>query len=122
MIYVTTMSTHLKPLEGPKLKVERAKEHFQQLEAEIKTFNAGNPYRIVVEEDSQSGDQLYRVKVNKQPPTRWSTIIGDVVHNLRSALDLLVNEAVRANGKTPNRYTGFPIYQNGNDFKAGFSG
>jgi len=116
------MSTHPKPLEGSKFKVERAKEHFQQLEANIKTFHASKPYRIVVEEESQSGDQLYRVKIKKQPPPMWATIIGDIVHNLRSALDLLVNDAVRANGNTPNRDTGFPVYKSADAFKSGFSG
>jgi hypothetical protein len=116
------MGIYLKPLEGSKLKVKRAKEHFRQIEAEIKTFNASKPYRIMVEEEPQSGDQLYRVKIKKQPPPMWATIIGDIVHNLRSALDLLVNDAVRANGNTPNRYTGFPVYKSADAFEAGFSG
>jgi hypothetical protein len=32
------MDTYLKPLEGPKLKIERAKEHIHQLDAELLSF------------------------------------------------------------------------------------
>lgn len=113
------MDTHLKPLEGSKLKVERAKEHFSQLDAELGAFHERKPYRIVVEEGPQSGDQIYRVKISEQPPLRWATIIGDIVHNLRSALDLLVCDMVRANGNIPNRNTTFPISRSAEDFEKG---
>lgn len=116
------MGTHSKLLEGSKLKVERAKEHILQLKAEIMAFHERKPYRIVVEEEPQSRDQIYRVKVKEQPLPRWATIIGDIVHNLRSALDLLAYDLVLANGEIPNRNTAFPIYRSANDFEAGFSG
>ena len=116
------MGTHPKLLEGSKLKVERAKEHIRQLEAEIRAFHERKPYRIVVEEEPQSGDQIYRVKIKEQPSPRWATIIGDIVHNLRSALDLLANDLVRANCKTPNRRTGFPIYESAKKFETQFLG
>jgi len=114
------MDTYLNPLEGSKLKLERAKEHIRQLETEIRAFHERNPYRIVVEEEPQSGDQIYRVKIKEQPSPRWATIIGDIVHNLRSALDLLTNDLVRTNCKTPNRRTGFPIYESAKKFETQF--
>jgi hypothetical protein len=40
--------------------------------------------------------------------------LGDCVHNLRSALDLLAVELVRANGGTPGDYTAFPV---GSDYR-----
>lgn len=116
------MGTHSKLLEGSKLKLERAKEHIRQLEAEIRSFHERKPYRIVVEEEPQSRDLIYRVKVKEQPSPRWATIIGDIVHNLRSALDLLANDLVRANDEIPNDNTAFPIHRSANAFEAGFSG
>lgn len=110
-------SAHPKLLEGSKQKVERAKEHISQLEAEIQEFLGREPYRIVLEEEQQNGDLIYRVKIKEQPPLRWSAIIGDIVHNLRSALDLLANDVVSANCKIPNHYTAFPVCKSAKDFE-----
>lgn len=38
---------------------------------------------------------------------------GEVLHNLRSALDHLADALVRANGGTPTEYTAFPISTTG---------
>ena len=40
----------------------------------------------------------------------WSPIIGDIVHNWRSALDHLAYQLVIKNGKTPCIRTQFPIF------------
>lgn len=116
------MGTYPKLLEGPKLKIERAKEHVNQLDAELRAFHKWEPYHIVVKEEPQSGDQIYRMKINEQPPLRWAAIIGDIVHNLRSALDLLVNDMVRANHEIPDHHTAFPISCSAEDFEAEFLG
>ena len=41
---------------------------------------------------------------------KWALMIGDCVHNLRSALDYLAHELVRANGGTPDDHTQFPVH------------
>lgn len=42
------------------------------------------------------------MKVREAPPLRWGIIVGEIVHNLRSALDHLVHQLALANGKTPD--------------------
>ena len=42
-------------------------------------------------------------------PTSWSVIFGEILYNLRSALDHLVWQLVLANGQTPGRHNAFPI-------------
>jgi hypothetical protein len=44
-----------------------------------------------------------------QPTLRVGLIAGDVIHNLRSSLDLLAWQLVEVNGGTPNQSTMFPI-------------
>ena len=40
---------------------------------------------------------------------RWALVLGDCAHNLRSALDYLAHELVRANGGNPDEDTEFPV-------------
>jgi hypothetical protein len=96
-------------LQGPREKVARAKEHVNDLNTKIAEFLASNPYAVVREVETETGDHVWRIKVREQPPQRLATIAGDAVHNLRSALDLLVGQLVEANGNTPGKGTMFPI-------------
>jgi hypothetical protein len=103
---------------GPRIKIQRAKKHIHELEAEIAAFLKADPYRVVTEEEANTGDKVWRVRVRKQPPLRWAGIVGDAIHNLRSSLDLLVNQLVRANGAEPSRKTAFPISRTAGDYEA----
>jgi hypothetical protein len=107
---------------GIYVKVERAKEHVRDLETLVQGFLQSNPYEIVVQDEPDTGDRVFRVKVNSEPPLKWSAIIGDAIHNLRAALDLLVCELVRGEGNPVTVETGFPIFKSAKAFKSGFSG
>lgn len=50
---------------------------------------------------------------SEPPPPDWSVIVGELVHDLRSALDHLVWQLVLANGETPRETSQFPIYSYG---------
>jgi hypothetical protein len=108
--------------QGPRLKVERADEHIRELEAAIKRFHETDPYSIVREEDADTGDLLYRLRLRGLPPQRFATIAGDTVHNLQSALDLLWCQLVEANGKTIANNDIFVISDDRNKFEAAFKG
>jgi hypothetical protein len=105
------------PSDGPRIKIERAKKHIYELDAEIGAFLKRDPYRVFTEEEAETGDKVWRVQVSKQPPPRWSAIVGDAVHNLRSSLDLLVNQLVVAPAK-PTDETAFPIGWTVKDYEA----
>jgi hypothetical protein len=104
--------------EGPRIKIQRAKKHIYELEAEIKGFLKRNPYPIFREMEPDTGRKLWRVRVSKQPPPRWSAIAGDGIHNLRSSLDLLVNQLVLANNNSTSDTTAFPIGWSVEDYEA----
>lgn len=72
------------------IKVERARELIGQLEAEINAYFETNP--PVVEMLKVAEPDLYAVvlKALHPLPDRWSAIVGDVIHNARSALDSLM--------------------------------
>jgi len=94
---------------GPKLKIKRAKKHISELEALLQAFHQTKPYEPIREDDAKTGEYVYRVRIHKPIPVCISAIIGDIVHNLRSALDQLICDLVLANRKQIRRGTGFPI-------------
>ena len=103
-------------LDGPRLKCERAKEHLDNLTAEIAAYYSRKPYAIsrdVHPEDPTR--QVFRLNVREEPPLRLGIILGDVVHNLRSALDHLAFQLalVHTPMMTPKEETRieFPIYK-----------
>jgi len=109
------------PLEGPHLKLTLANEALDGLETEISVAMDAKPYRLVVEPNRQSGEQVVRVKIDTPPPLRWTGIAANnVAGNLRAALDQLVFQLAIANGHDPERYrTQFPIFERRDDYFQG---
>jgi hypothetical protein len=62
-------------------------------------------HRYVAELDPQSGKKHVRVKVLNPPPVALRLLIGDCLHNLRSALDNLAYELAveHQRGPLPDR-------------------
>lgn len=104
---------------GPRLKLERAKRHIDELAPLVRDFLAGNPYEIIEETDPETGKHSARVKIHADPDPGWSLVIGDAIHNLRSALDLLYYQLVIANRKTPSTRDEFLISNSEADFHNG---
>ncbi len=95
-------------LDGARLKLERANEHLDALEAEIGRYLAGDFYMLV--RDEKPDRTIFHLWVKEEPPPRLSVILGDCVHNLRSSLDYVAWQLVIANGGVPDDNTAFPIW------------
>ena len=52
-----------------------------------------------------------RVSILKQAPAEIGVVVGDIVHNLRSALDHLACQFVISNGNSTSSATAFPIFR-----------
>jgi hypothetical protein len=95
----------LAPFEASDLKVARTKSHIKELETEITAFFSANPYRLMVEPwelNNQLGYIVHAwvVRIRETLTPSVSTIIGDIFHNLRTSLDILVCDMVRIEGKS----------------------
>jgi hypothetical protein len=91
-------------------KHDRAHEHCGELHDEFERYFADEPVRIESSGfDAVSGWWTFRTVEVKRLPLRPSVIVGDVVHNLRSALDHLVCQLVLFNHQTPTTGNQFPI-------------
>jgi hypothetical protein len=102
------------------LKVKRAKHHIADLEGRINTFFTGepDPYPIVKRHDSGTGDLVYKLGECSPIPEDFALIIGDILQNLRTALDHLVWQLILSNGGTPNNRSGFPIAKTIKEYEA----
>lgn len=84
---------------GPKLKIERAKQHINDLKRQIREFAERKPYVVVVEKDADPKRCNMTIRVRQQMPPEIALTTGDAIHNLRSPLDLLAGDLVRLAGK-----------------------
>jgi hypothetical protein len=105
-------------LDGPIAKLDRAKVHFQALNKSIGAFKRSKTQDFIVSEfDPDTGEKAINLKILKEPKNPdWGLILGDMVHNLRSALDHLVWQLVILNGKKPRRQNQFPIIGTKNEY------
>lgn len=92
-------------LEGARIKLARAARHLDELREATHRYLESRPFHVV------RNGTVYSVKIVQTVPPEWGAIVGDVVHNLRSALDLLAWQLVEAGGGTPSRDTCFPVSQ-----------
>lgn len=102
--------------KSSKLKIERAKKHTSELNNEIVSFLRRKPYRIVIEPGAEPGIHSLVIRVRENIPDNFPTIIGDAIHNLRAALDLLACDLVRMNDEEIEDVY-FPFCKDGKDFE-----
>ena len=97
----------LPPFEAARIKLARADQHIQDLNKQISNFFEGGGAFVAFEmanEYSAATKMPTAAFTYRQPkpiPPEWSAIIGDAVHNLRTALDLIVSDVHRITGGNP---------------------
>lgn len=98
-------------LDGPTAKLDRAKTHFHALNKSIGAFKRSKTHDFVVTKfDPNTGEKVVHLKILKEPKNpEWGLLLGDMIHNLRSALDHLAWQLVILNGEKPRRQNQFPI-------------
>lgn len=96
-------------LEGVYAKHARACFHLAALQREFYERVENDAYTFAGEVRPGGLEHIYR-PVNPPPVAdHWSAVVGDALHNLRSALDHLADQLVRLNGGSPNKRTQFPV-------------
>lgn len=107
----------------PRLKIDRAKKHLSDLESVLRDHIRSDPYRLVCEYKRApeiKSDYVdlppppmayhYRIETLSPLPDEVSLVFGDVVHNLRVALDLMAYDLIVQNGGS-EKFTGFPFHE-----------
>ncbi len=113
---MAVFGTTLPLLDQSWLKYRRAKEHLYALNTAMRVFFDTNPNAVVHEYDSEESKNLFRFKKFRDVPGEsWGLILGDVVHNARSALDYLAWRL--AGSDLADIKTQFPIHIAPDKFK-----
>ena len=97
-------------LDGVKAKIDRADGLIEELRARIEPISATAIRSIRRETDGDETKLLFRVTELPSIDNDIAVVVGDVLHNLRSALDHLAWQLVLFDGGQPNKDTKFPIF------------
>jgi hypothetical protein len=107
--------------ENARLKLDRAKHHIRDLQLVFASFIRDNPDPIRIEHDAAAGMVTARI-IDPDFPASLPLIIGDAIHNLRTALDHAMWELIRLDGGTQDRWTAFPAHRRRVDYEAACNG
>jgi|GEM_PF-1162571 len=88
------------------LKLNRAKHHLKEVDSEIRRFSDSHPYRAVDTGYRKGNVRKFKLEFTAQPDEMLPVIVGDVIHNIRSALDHVIVACVPDDRR---RKASFPI-------------
>src|SRR5690349_16309366 len=103
-------------LEGCWAKIERAREHLEPFKREMDEAAEQHPFRAVTHFDPNTGIARYGIQQVLPSSLRIAVMAGEIIHNLRSALDYIVFLLAKANNVTPTRWHQFPIYADPSEY------
>jgi hypothetical protein len=94
-----------------RLKLHRARQHVQTLNAQVASFGDRDPYAFVEQLEPQLGQHVVRVKVQREPLPMWSALVGDALQDMRAALEHLAYALAVAYSGEPDdpEKVSFPI-------------
>lgn len=105
-------------LLGVQLKLDRAKQHIDEVETVCQAFIATNPYKVLPYRDPETRKMLYILESFEEPPHSLAAIVGDVVQNLRAALDHLAYVLFATSPTFNPKKSFFPIAENAARYKS----
>lgn len=80
-----------------RIKILRAKQFIAELKTEIERYKADSPLTAWLDTSNEPPSVGLKIK----PVGLWpGAVLGDAIHNLRTALDLMASEMARLNGKS----------------------
>jgi hypothetical protein len=104
-------TTHIDLTFAPRLKIERAKRHIDDLNARVEKLIASGALYTAVTEFRQRNQVAIEARIRSPIPPEFSLVVGDAIHNLRSALDLLIFAMIGEKAKKPDNVQ-FPFGKN----------
>ena len=90
------------------MKIERAKQHIDDLNRAVTEYLTQRPFELRIRQTCNPNRRTVYTEVKVTIPEGFSLVLGDAVHNLRSAIDQLCWGMVGNRAKNP-RGVGFPF-------------
>jgi hypothetical protein len=96
---------------GYRLKLRRAKEHLDTIDNEVRVLLEKHHQAVPFDPEPEDQWTVFRHGTIEPPDPRWGTILGDFIHNARSALDNLVCAMILHNDPNARlEHAYFPAY------------
>jgi hypothetical protein len=76
--------------EAPLQKLERARYHINDFEFRSNIFLERNPFKLMVRDHRKAGKMTFSIITKIPIPPDLPLIIGDAIHNMRAALDIVL--------------------------------
>lgn len=103
---------------GARAKLQQAFNHMRELHDVTAMLAKHTHVRVEFADNPATGYREWTLHDVNVPPTIDAGLLaGDLIHNLRSALDHLTWQLVLANGSTPTKQTSFPIAQSAANYR-----
>ena len=106
---------------GPSLKLERAKHHIKDFVSKAETFYSKTSPKFFIQDYPQTRQRTLCVDVDTSVPDELPLILGDAIHNLRSALDHLTWDVVSPLNPPRPGDVQFPFCRKKEGFEAAIS-
>lgn len=108
-------------------KLRRAEVHIREVKQAISEYEKTTAWEIVREPGPEPHQTSYVLRVHRELPSDVVTIVGDAVHNLRSALDAVAFELARgfvgsSLTEHQEKATEFPICKDPTEFEKWLNG
>ena len=103
--------------ESAALKIERADQHIRDLQAAFEAFSQSHRHTVHVH-GNVKGPIYFEIVFDAALPPTLALILGDAIHNLRTALDHATWELLGMDGAKRKRQLQLPSGQNRVDFEA----
>lgn len=96
------------PLPNAAGKLDRARQLLIELEQAIGSYLEAARWQLAWATDPSTKELVFTITMQHPLPASIEGIIGDALSNMRSALNLMISDLVRANGQSVTRQTAFP--------------
>lgn len=114
------MKVDPRALAGIERKITRADEHFTALDHEMRRWIEDGPDRgwsADPEVHDQGRKHYYRLRFTRPIPIDWAVVLGEAIHDLRSALDQAVYWLTVDGTGSDLKGSSFPIMRRKADFE-----
>lgn len=106
-----SVSTNTDRVNNIRVKIERARKYVDEADTFIRSYLDKKPFTVSYKRDPKTRRLIYFVSSIQEPDPQLSGIVGDALHNLRSALDHIAYQLVLiGTGQLPSRRVYFPIW------------
>ena len=100
------------PFHASRLKIERSNKHIADAKVIINASTHPESHRSVVQHDPKTGGKVIKYSLAKKAVLRdLALIIGDAIHNLKTALDYAwLGTTAKIAPHAVSKFAKFPVY------------